>query len=367
MHLKRLALTDFRNYRRCVWEPSASITVLTGENGSGKTNLLEAVSLLAPGRGLRGVSIQMLPRQGAERWGIAATLSEALDEYRIGTGSDPAGNARRVFMLDGEKIRSQAEIGNIFSCVWLTPQMDRLFLEGASGRRRFLDRLVMALSPDHARQIAAHDRSVSSRNRLLSERPNESGWIASLEDSIARHSVAATAARFTLIERMNGHPSENKEFPRTLIHLNCPIATRLQNSPALSVEDWLRGELAKSRDQDRQKGSTSAGAHRADFSLSDAETGRSAEISSSGQQKAMLLGTVLSHAHLIKEARGSAPAILLDEPLVHLDERRRDALLESIAHVESPVLLTGTDPQPFERLRGHAGFVSVASGTLKPH
>lgn len=347
-----------------VWKPESAISVLTGENGSGKTNLLEAVSLLAPGRGLRSAPMSMLCRHGVERWGVAGTFRKGLDDVRIGTGSDLSGQGRRVFHLDGETVRSQAEIGEVFSCVWLTPQMDRLFQEGASGRRRFLDRLVMALSPDHGRQIAAHDRSVTSRNRLLADRPNQNEWLNSIEDSIARHAVAASAARLSFLESMNAHPFETASFPRSLFRLDCAISTRLSKAPSLEVEDWLKSCLRGSRQEDRAKGTTSIGAHRADFSLFDVQSGRSAELSSSGQQKAMLIGIILSHANLMTQLRGQAPAILLDEPLVHLDEIRRGALLESLPSLNAPVLLTGTDAAPFEKLRETARFFHVHDGQL---
>ena len=366
MKLIRLALTDFRNYTHSVWAPDASILVLTGENGSGKTNLLEAVSMLAPGRGLRGAPLPALCRTGAERWGVAATLQSGLDEFRIGTGSELNEKQRRTFRLDGENIRSQAAIGQRFSCVWLTPQMDRLFQEGSSGRRRFLDRLVMALSPDHGRQIAAHDRSVVSRNRVLADRPTETAWLASIEDSIARHAVAASAARLALVESMNAHPFENNGFSASTLHLACAVSNRLTSQPALDVEDWIRNSLQQSRTEDRQRATTSIGAHRADFTLSDTATGRPAELSSSGQQKVMLTGTILSHARLMTQERGQAPAILLDEPLVHLDETRRHALLDSLEKLQAPVLITGTDHTPFATLEGRAQFFSVRNGSISP-
>ena len=259
MRLTRLALTDFRNYRHSVWKPETNISVLTGQNGSGKTNLLEAVSLLAPGRGLRGAPLQALCRTNADHWGVAATLSHGIDQTILGTGANLSENGRRSFQLDGSSVRSQAEIAQIFSCVWLTPQMDRIFLEGAGGRRRFLDRLVMALSPDHARQMTAHERSVSSRNRLLSERPDEGLWLTSLEDSIARHAVAASAARLALVESMNTHPFDSSDFPKSRLHLDCAITQQLMISSALQVEDWLRAKLRDSRREDRLKGSTSLG------------------------------------------------------------------------------------------------------------
>lgn len=375
MRLQRLALTDFRNYARCVWEPSAPIAVLTGENGSGKTNLLEGLSLLAPGRGLRGAPASQFVRSGERRWGVAARFERGDDRFEIATGNAEGNSGensgesknRRVFQLDRHALRSQSEIAAYYSCVWLTPQMDRLFGESASGRRRFLDRLVMGVSPDHARQMAAHERSVQSRNRLLSawgERADEA-WLEAVETSISRHAVAATASRMAFVERMNAAPFATQDFPLSLLKLECPIAAQLADRPALAVEDWLCARLREARPADRQKGTTCLGAHRTDFALEDAASGRPAALSSSGQQKVMMLGVVLAHAQLVAEANGAPPVILLDEPLVHLDSRHRHALLACLKEVKTATFLTGTHAEEFSPLRGEAAFINVKNGTLQ--
>ena len=231
---------------------------------------------------------------------MAARFSAGGEALDIGTGTAPDGGTdRRVFRLDGAAPRSQSEIGARLAAVWLTPQMDRLFQEGASGRRRFLDRLVFALEPTHARIIAAHDAAVAGRNRLLAEGEADPAWLAGLEDSIARHAVAATVARMGLIARLNVVSGEGAMggFPPARIGLLCPIAERLAGAPALQVEDWLRGALAAARPADA--GTTGFGAHRADMTLEDAETALPAALASTGQQKALLIGVVLAHALLI--------------------------------------------------------------------
>ncbi|MFT8643379.1 DNA replication/repair protein RecF [Gluconacetobacter sp.] len=367
--LERLALTDFRNYARLVWRPDAPVNVITGENGTGKTNLLEALSLLVPGRGLRGARGAEMARHGTPLWGVAARFvapDGLLSD--LSTGSDPVRPERRAFRRDGEAVRGRGALADSLSAVWLTPQMDRLFQDGLPGRRRFLDRLVVALEPGHARELAAHDQSVTQRNRLLAGGRADAAWLAALEDSVARHAVAATAARLVLTDRLNeeGGLGAPEGFPAARLDLLCPIAEQLRSRPALAVEDWLRDRLAAGRAADAARGGAGMGAHRADMVLSDRASGRPAAQASTGQQKALLLGVVLAHAALMTRHRGEGPVILLDEPLVHLDERRREALFRSLDGFDGTVLMTGTDADLFYPLRGRAAFCTLSDGVLRP-
>jgi DNA replication and repair protein RecF len=367
MRLLRLSLTDFRNYAALTWRPGARISVLFGPNGNGKTNLLEAVSLLVPGRGLRGARTADLARHGGPGgWAAAGRFHTVDGDVDIGTGTLPDGSSdRRVFRLDGATPRSQAEIAARVAAVWLTPQMDRLFQDGASGRRRFLDRLVWALEPGHAREVAAHDAAMAQRNRLLAERRTDPGWLAGLEDAVARHAVAATVARIALVGRMNA-VAPFPGFPSAHMGLDCAIAERLAVAPALAVEDWLRDSLAAGRDRDAAAGSTAVGAHRTDMVLADAVTGMPAARASTGEQKALLVGVILRHAALITEARGFAPMLLLDEPAVHLDPERRAALFAALLRLPAQTLITGTDAETFLPLAGRAEGLRVRGGELLP-
>ncbi len=372
--LKRAVLTDFRNYRRVVFAPGPGVNVVTGPNGSGKTNLLEAISLLNPGPGLRSARADALPRfGGAGVWGVAAAIEAAGAPREIGTGAAPdevgrAATPRRLFRLDGVPVRSGAPLADLFPVLWLTPQMERLWGEPPSGRRRFLDRLVTSLDPAHARTLAAHDRSVQTRNRLLAERRAEHRWLAAAEDAIARHAVAAAAARSALCRRLNedGPIPGGGAFPSASLRLLDPIADRLADEPARIVEDEARRGLAGTRDEDARAGATSIGAHRADLAIHDAASGLDGAESSTGQQKALLTGIVLAHASLVLRERDEKPVLLLDEPLVHLDERRRDALCRDLATLALQAVLTGTDPDPFRPLAPEARrFVTDEDG-LQP-
>ncbi len=372
MRLLRASLTDFRNYVQLNFTPARHLNILTGPNGSGKTNLLEAISLLAPGRGLRNARPETLVRHGAEVWAVAFRLEHSTGLREIGTGTIERTEAEeqsprgRVFRLDGATVRSQAEIGSIASVVWLTPQMDRVFGETASGRRRFLDRLVAGLDAGHTRALAGHEAAVSGRNRLLAERRHETAWLRAAEDAIARHATAVTASRLALCRRMNAAASEagGGVFPAVRLDLLCPIASRLQDEPARLVEDWIRAALSACRDADAGSGATAVGAHRCDVAVLEHATGLPASLASTGQQKSLLVGIVLAHASLIEADRGEPPLMLLDEPAVHLDARRREALLARLLAKPAQVLMTGTDRAAFAPLAGDARFWRVDDGSV---
>ena len=360
--LLRATLTDFRNYAALRFEPSPGLSVVTGPNGSGKTNLLEALSLLAPGRGLRAARAEAWPRHGAAGWAVASRIERAGTLHALGTGAAPETGARRVVRFDGASVRGRDAATLMLRAVWLTPQMDRLFGDSASGRRRFLDRLVATLEPGHAAELAAHDTAVQNRNRLLAAARREPAWLAAVEDAIARHAVAAGAARLLLCRRLNeaARFADDAAFPAAELALVDPVAARLAETPAREVEQWLRDALAGRRREDQAGGATSLGAHRADLAIGEAASGLAARDASTGQQKSLLVGIVLAHARLVRAATGEPPLLLLDEPLVHLDAARRTALFAALRALGAQALLTGTDEDAFSLLREDAMFFRTA-------
>jgi DNA replication and repair protein RecF len=364
LRLTRLRLSRFRNHAALDLRCDAPLVALVGPNGAGKTNLLEAISLLGPGRGLRGARAAELPAGGAGAWAISGRFEDAAGGFEIGTGSAEEGGERRALRLDGERVRSQAELAERVAAVWITPQMDRLFQDSASGRRRFLDRLVLALEPHHAREVAAYETAMASRNRLLAEGRREPAWLAGLEDAMARHGVAAAAARRAMVARLGAALAEGAAgaFPAARLALACPAALLLDTMPALAAEDSLRATWAASRARDAAAGATLEGPHRADLRFTHAAKAMPAELCSTGEQKALLVSTVLAHAGLIARARGFAPLLLLDEVAAHLDAPRRAALLDALALLPGQAFLTGTDAEAFASAGGAVLFLAVEGG-----
>ena len=373
----RLALTDFRNYRTARLELATGPVVLTGANGAGKTNLLEAVSVLSPGRGLRNARLADFDRRtandddthAASGWAVAATIETRRGAVLIGTGRDPAGGERRVVRIDGENVRGQAALGEVIGVTWLTPQMDRLFIEGPSARRRFLDRLVLGLDPAHAARVSSYEHAMRERSRLL--RPMDRGgpsdpvWLDALDETMAAQGVAVAAARREAVERLDeACATAQGPFPRARLGLQGTIEAWLDELPALAAEDRFRAALKDNRTADAVSGGALVGPHRSDLTVTHAERGIAAEGMSTGEQKALLISIVLAHAKLQRQTRGEPPLLLLDEVAAHLDAVRRDALFTILLDLESQVWLTGTDAAIFAPLRDAARFLSVTDGTL---
>ncbi|HZH47476.1 MAG TPA: DNA replication/repair protein RecF [Roseococcus sp.] len=364
--LSRLRLTRFRSYLAADLRFNGGVVAFTGPNGAGKTNILEAISLLAPGRGLRGARIAEVAMHGAPSWAVSGHFDDAVDGFEVGTGSlDEGGPERRAFRLDGGKLRSQAELTERLAMVWLTPQMDRLFQEPPSGRRRFLDRLVLALEPSHAAQVSRYETAMANRNRLLAEGGADPAWLDALEDAMAGHGVATAAARRVAVAQLGAALSGGVSgaFPAAHLALQCPAAELLDRMPALAAEEALREGWRSGRSRDAGAGATLLGPHRADLLFTHAGKEMPAQLCSTGEQKALLVSTVLAHAGLVGGRRGLVPLLLLDEVAAHLDAERRAALLAALAALPVQSFLTGTERETFG---GGVQNFRVENGTATP-
>jgi DNA replication and repair protein RecF len=407
----RLVLTDFRNYRSARLDfgratgggPEILPVVLTGPNGAGKTNLLEAMSFLSPGRGLRNARLSDIDRRGGPAngpgisapgngiaepagmgWAVAATVATrrgplSIGTGRIGTGRDatamglrPTGlssGERRAVRIDGEPVRGQSALGERLGVLWLTPQMDRLFLEGPEGRRRLMDRLVLGLDPAHAARVARYEQALRERARLLRATlhggRNDPAWLAALEDIMAAEGIAVAAARRDAIDRLDRVcAAAEGAFPRARLSVVGTVEGWLDDMPALATEERFRAMLAERRPGDALSGGAATGPHRSDLAVVHADKGIAAEAASTGEQKALLIAILLAQAQLQRAVRGEPPLLLLDEMAAHLDRARREALFEIVAGLGSQAWITGTDPALFAPLRGAARFLSVNDGEL---
>ena len=354
MTLTRLSLTNFRNHAAALIAPGAGFVVLTGENGAGKTNVLEAVSLLVPGRGLRGAALSAVAQQ-AEPGGFA--VSAQLGDVELGTGTLATAPDRRIVRINGATAPASA-LSEWLSIIWLTPAMDRLFADGAGERRRFLDRLVLALDPAHGGHSVRYEAAMRQRNRLLAddERPDPA-WLAALEAQMAEHGAAITEARVLLVTSLDAELAQSVEGPFA--------RASLALSGWLGASD-LAADLASGRARDAAAGRTLAGPHRADLEVRHATKQQPAALCSTGEQKALLLGMILAHAVMVAERRGQPPLLLLDEVAAHLDPLRRAALFERLAATGGQVWMTGTEPMLFADIRSVASHFHVSDGQINP-
>ncbi len=374
----RLTLTDFRGYASARLAVDERPVVLTGANGAGKTNLLEAISFLAPGRGLRRAKLAEIDRrvpparpaaQPPGAWAVAATLATPKGPVQIGTGRDAESDSgeRRLLRIDGAAAKSQAALAEHISLVWLTPQMDRLFLEGSAPRRRFLDRLVYGFDPAHAARVGGYEQAMRERARLLRDGPADPAWLDALESRMAEHGVAVAAARREVTARLDAVCRQSRgPFPGALLALTGEVERRLEELPALAAEEELKRRLAAGRRLDAESGTTLVGPHRGDLAVRHSGTGMAAAECSTGEQKALLVAVLLAQARLQASLRGAAPVMLLDEVTAHLDAGRRAALFAEIVGLGVQAWLTGTEPALFAELERQGQFFGVADGTIAP-
>src|SRR5579862_6005432 len=370
--IHRLSLTHFRNYRAASLQTRGDVVVLVGPNGAGKTNCLEAISYLSPVRGLRRATLEdVADNQGDGSWAVSAEVEGALGLATLGTGieapiAEALGTTRRC-RIDREPVGSAAAFGDHLRMVWLTPAMDGLFMGAASERRRFFDRLVLAIDSEHSSRVSALDRSLRSRNRLLEVRNYDDHWCDAIERETAELAVAVaamrgqTAIRLAAMLRARGRAPD---FPSAQIMLDGWMENALTTEPATSVEDRYRQILRDSRPRDAIAGRTLDGPHLTDLQVIYAPKGIAAREASTGEQKALLIGLVLAHANLVAEMTGITPLLLLDEVVAHLDPDRRRALFEELAKLGAQVWMTGADPAAFADIGPGGELFDVESGQI---
>jgi DNA replication and repair protein RecF len=365
----RLTLTDFRSYQQYRMETDLRPVVLTGPNGVGKTNLLEAISFLAPGRGLRRAKLSEVGRadaadapQGA--WAVAAQVQTQNGPLDIGTGRAAGPSDRRLIRINGDAARSQSDLGAYISTVWLTPAMDRLFTDAPSGRRRFLDRLVYGLDPDHAGRLSAFENAHRQRQRLLKDGVTDGMWYDALETTMAEHGVAVAAARRDLLSRLSeALEASDGPFPKADVALHGVLEGWLEHRSALSAEDDYRALLCASRARERA-GAPTEGPQRSDLMVFHRRKNQPAARCSTGEQKALLIALLLAQARVQGALRGAAPLLLLDEVAAHLDDTRRRALYDELVTLGAQAWLTGTDRALFDGFADRAQFFALSEGHL---
>jgi DNA replication and repair protein RecF len=370
--IQRLSLTRFRSHRASEGQFDARPVALIGANGIGKTNVLEALSFLTPGRGLRNARLEEVPSQGSSGgWAVAVILrSEATgcDETRLGVGVTADALDRRQVRINGATASGVDLLGRLV-VLWLTPDQDRLFTDSASMRRRFFDRLTLSLYPDHAVHVSRYETALRERNRLLSsdERPDPA-WLDALEADAAAQGVAIAAARRDTLQALQAMIAQTPEspFPRALLALEGDIDARVGLEPALTTEDWLRAAFAEARQRDAAAGRALVGPHRSDLVVTHAAKGQAAASCSTGEQKALLIGLSLAQTRLVAQASGRRPLLLLDEVAAHLDATRRAALFDIITDLGVQAWMTGTDVALFEALADRAQQWTITEAGLTP-
>ena len=373
--IRRLSLTNFRSYHAAqVALDRAGPVVLTGANGAGKTNLIEAISLFAPGRGLRRATMEELAfAEGDGGWAISAEIEGMLGLATLGTGIDPPAGEEtsptRRYRVDREPVSSATAFADHLRVVWLTPAMDPLFNGPASERRRFLDRLVLAVDAQHAGRVSALERSLRSRNRLLEDQRSDPHWLDAIEHETAEVAVAVAAARAETVARLSSALEQARgdapEFPFARIALEGWMEELLPTHSAVEVEDRYRALLKDNRSRDAAAGRTLEGPHLSDLGVTHAGKNMPASNCSTGEQKALLIRLVLAHARLIRDMTGFAPLLLLDEVVAHLDPGRRASLYDALSGLGAQVFMTGADPAAFGDIVTRAHMFLIKPGSVE--
>ncbi|MDD3028779.1 MAG: DNA replication/repair protein RecF [Alphaproteobacteria bacterium] len=369
--LSRMTLTNFRNYSSLRLFLDEAPVVLTGRNGSGKTNILEAISLLVPGRGLRRSPLSDLQNRASETpWAVSIDLRTETGALTIGTGRDNAVNdsdgERRVVQVDGKPMRKQSLLAEHLALAWIVPEMDRLLVEGSSTRRKFLDRLIYSFDTAHGGRVRAYERALRERLCLLREGRADRRWLDALENELAQKSVAIAAARRTFTERLQrAIDGGGSVFPHAALAVFGLPEDLLADRPALLVEDALREAFVRARADDAQRGTSSVGAHRSDLKVQHAAKNCPAELCSTGEQKALMVAIMLAYVRLVLQHRGMTPLFLLDDCVAHLDDVRRDALFEEVLALGVQAWFTGTDAEAFAAISPYAQMFDVTGGVIR--
>ncbi len=369
--VRRLMLRDFRSYAALDLAVDGRLVVLCGENGAGKTNLLEALSLLSPGRGLRRAELAECARVGgAGGFALSVAVEVEGEIHQLGSGWGPAegdGGPERKNRIDRAPVASSRAFSDHVRVVWLTPAMDSLFSGPASERRRFLDRFVLAIDPNHGGRVNAFERALRGRNRLLEEGGRNASWLDAIEREAAELGVAVAAARLECVSRLaaliEAERDDASPFPWARLALEGEVEALAANGPALAAEDHYRAILRDNRSRDAAAGRTVIGPHVGDLAVRHGPKDAPAASASTGEQKALLVGLVLAHARLVAEMSGIVPIALLDEIAAHFDPRRRAALFDALERLGGQVFLTGADPAVFADLQGRAQTFEVSAET----
>lgn len=380
----RLTLTDFRNYAHLRINAQTAPVIVYGENGSGKTNILEAISFLTPGRGLRGARLADIKRfipqiNGSEEisfisplnWAVAAEICNNDEIYNIATAVEKSAKEiedsegyrsfeRRIVKIDGNKITSQAELGRYLSAIWITPQMDRLFRGGSQPRRSFLDRLVYAFDMEHAKRTANFEHLYREWYRLIKEGKHDNFWLNSLEENMAATGVAIAAARREQVARLNAFIEKEPDdvFPSVRLELDGTIERALDTHPAVEVEEQYKDMMVRQR-RFLAENDNPDGVNRTDFKVYFRKKGMPADLCSTGEQKSLLISIILAQTKCQTLYKGFAPIMLLDEVTAHLDDIKREALLEKILALNVQAWITTTNPEQFDSIRSQAQFMEV--------
>jgi len=365
--VQSLKLNNFRSYDilECTFEGCS--VVLLGPNGSGKTNILESLSLLSPGRGLRRAPFEQFRNfKGPSEWGINAKVLSNNSSYKISTGI-PAGRIKgREVRINDKKVFASKSLPEIISVSWLTPSMDQIFVESPSSRRKFLDTMCSSLFNNHASLIKSYEKLMRERNTLLQENKFDIDWLDTLETQMSQDGVNIGLNRLSLINGLNTKLDNDKNpvWPKAFLKIEGTIEDKLSSNETDSVRDFFRENLFNNRTKDFFSGRTTFGVHKSDLLVSDRNKGIYANQCSTGEQKSLLIGLILTHLNLVADRSNRYPILLLDEVVAHLDQLRRAALFEQIIETKAQVFMTGTEVDLFSGIKDFAEIFSVGMGRL---